>query len=211
MKKRWNTIAAELKEHAPFTILGAVSGIILMLIFRNIAHHTSHKLFYFFHPTHVVLSALVTTAMFCLHVKKPKFISVLVVGYIGAIGIATLSDSVIPFAGELLLNLHAHAHIGFIEAWYIVNPAALLGILIGYFWPRTKFPHAGHVLLSTWASAFHMLMAFDGNVDFGKLFTSFIFLFLSVWLPCCVSDILFPLLFTNSDKKISHHHGSESD
>jgi hypothetical protein len=33
----------------------------------------------------------------------------------------------------------------------------------------------------------------------------FVFLFFAVWLPCCVSDIVFPLLFTGN-KELSHHH-----
>jgi len=31
--------------------------------------------------------------------------------------------------------------------------------------------------------------------------TIFIFLFLAVWLPCCVSDIVFPLLFVTNEQK----------
>jgi hypothetical protein len=99
-----------------------------------------------------------------------------------------------------------HAHIGFIEGWYIVIPAAIAGVLIAYFKPKTKFPHAGHVLLSTWASSFHMLMAMGGNVSVLKMIGSFGFLFLAVWIPCCFSDIVFPLLFVKSGAEIPHHH-----
>jgi len=150
--------------------------------------------------------------MFKLHTKKAKFLIVLLVGFFGSLGIATLSDSLIPYIAEFLLgmhlNLHAHehagfaeqAHIGFIEAWYIVIPAAIVGVLIAYLSPKTKFPHAGHVLLSTWASSFHMIMAMAGQLSAGRLAGSFVFLFLAVWLPCCVSDIVFPLLFTGTEK-----------
>ncbi|MBL7107215.1 MAG: hypothetical protein ISS77_06380 [Phycisphaerae bacterium] len=196
----------ELKNHAPFTSLGALTGLILMFFFKNIEPQTSETLFYIFHPAHVVLSALVTAAMFSLYMKKAKFITVLLVGYVGAIGIATLSDSIIPFLGEKLIGFHPHAHIGFIEKWYIVNPAAILGVIIAYFLPKTKFPHAAHVLLSTWASAFHMLIALNGNFTTPKAIMCFAFLFLAVWLPCCISDIIFPLLFVNSNSRIEHHH-----
>ena len=27
-----------------------------------------------------------------------------------------------------------------------------------------------------------------------------VFLFLAVWVPCCTSDIVFPLLFVNNDQ-----------
>jgi len=197
-QKKLTVILAELKAHAPFTLFGALTGIVLMLIFKNIGEDASFTLFYIFHPSHVVLSAMVTSSMFELHTKKSNFFLVLIIGYIGSIGIATVSDSLIPYVGEVLLGLHGHPHIGFIEGWYIVNPAAVLGVLVAYFWPRTKFPHAGHVLLSTWASLFHILMAVGGEISSFAVIMIFIFLFVAVWLPCCISDIVFPLLFVKS-------------
>lgn len=215
--KKITNIFAELKNHAPFTLFGALTGIILMLIFRNLSHQMSYRLFYVFHPTHVILSAMVTAAMFQLHGKKRNFFVVLLIGFFGSIGIATLSDSLIPYVGELLLGMHIHvhshehagflekAHIGFIEAWYIIIPAAIAGVLIAYFKPKTKFPHAGHVLLSTWASSFHMLMAMGGHLTALEAVGSFIFLFMAVWLPCCISDIVFPLLFVKPDEYTPCH------
>ncbi|MCK4886252.1 MAG: hypothetical protein KAS96_02630, partial [Planctomycetes bacterium] len=124
----------------------------------------------------------------------------LIVGYVGAIGVATVSDSIIPYIGEYILGMQAHTHIGFIEDWYIVNPAAIVGVLIAYYWPKTHFPHAGHVLLSTWASSFHMIMAINQNLSLFILAGCLVFLFLAVWLPCCVSDIIFPLLIVKAEK-----------
>jgi len=123
------------------------------------------------------------------------FFKVLVVGFMGSVAIGTLSDSLIPFWGETLLNMpHRHVHIGFVEKWWLINPLAIAAIIIAYNKPVTKFPHAGHVLVSTWASLFHMLMASDHSHSVPYL-GIFIFLFLAVWLPCCFSDIVFPLLF----------------
>lgn len=213
MGKRLTTILIELRNHAPFTLFGAFTGIVCMLTFKNIGHQVSYSLFYVFHPAHVVLSAMVTASVFELHTKRPNFLVVLLVGFFGSLGIATLSDSLIPYVGELLLGMHVHvnshehtsfaerAHIGFIEGWYIVIPAAIAGVLIAYFKPKTKFPHAGHVLLSTWASSFHMLTAIAGQLSVWKAAGSFGFLFLAVWLPCCISDIVFPLLFVKSEAK----------
>ena len=203
--KKIKNIAVELKSHAPFTLFGALTGIVLMLLFKNIEHQTSKGLFYVFHPAHVILSAMVTASMFKLYARKTNFLVVLLIGYIGSIGIATVSDSLIPYAGEILLGLEAHSHIGFIEGWYVVNPAAILGVLIAWFWPKTKFPHSGHVLLSTWASSSHILMAMVGQLSVWKIVGSFGFLFLAVWLPCCVSDIVFPLLFVRG-KHVPHSH-----
>ena len=218
MRKRFSIILTELKTHAPFTLFGALTGIVLMLVFRNLQQDISHRMFYVFHPAHVVLSAMVTASVFELHTKKRKFITVLLVGFFGSLGVATLSDSLIPYIGEVLLGMHVHvhahehtsfaehAHIGFIESWQIIIPSAIAGVLIAYFRPKTKFPHAGHVLLSTWASSFHMLMATGGQLSVLRAVGSFGFLFLAVWLPCCFSDIVFPLLFVKSSDDLPHIH-----
>lgn len=191
-----------------------------MLLFKNLDYDMTRGVFYVFHPGHVLLSAIVTTAMFKIYERKRRFIFVFIVGFIGSIGIGTLSDSIIPYVGEAMLgmhvNVHEHeqeqesfaekAHIGFIEGWYVVIPAAIVGVLIGYFRSKTKFPHAGHVLLSTWASSFHILMAMGGKLTVLEAVGSFGFLFLAVWLPCCFSDIIFPLLFIKSGSVPLHHH-----
>ena len=262
MSLRLKRILTELKNHAPFTLFGAATGILCMLLFKNAGSQVNHRLFQVFHPVHVVLSAIVTASLFKLYKKKTGFVSLLLVGYFGAIGVATLSDCVFPFFGESVLgvavpihaDLHSHEeaddvvhegqgaphddehgeqqavhehdehgnhvhssetesssirarlHLGFIEDWYLVNPAALLGIIIAYLWPRTKFPHAGHVLISTWASSFHVLMNTQRELSPVTLFGVFVVLFLAVWLPCCISDIVFPLLFVSSHSDLSHYH-----
>jgi hypothetical protein len=143
---------------------------------------------------------VVTAALYKRYIAAKKqglaaFLKVLAVGYVGSVVIGTLSDSLIPFWGETLLNMpHRHEHIGFIEKWWLINPLVVAAIAFAYFKPMTKMPHAMHVLISTWASLFHMLMAADHGraVSFSGIF---IFLFLAVWLPCCFSDIVFPMLF----------------
>ncbi|MBW1699799.1 MAG: hypothetical protein JRK26_23745 [Deltaproteobacteria bacterium] len=191
-------IGRELKAHAPFTAVGALSGILIMVIIASarVSHSLSAILFWSLHPFHVVLSALVTAGMYRLHSKGALWKTILI-GYFGSIGIASLSDSIIPYLGEWLLDLpNRGLHLGFIEKWWLVNPLAIAGIAIAFFWPRTKFPHAGHVLLSTWASLFHMTMALGNEYDmFTVVFIAF-FLFLAVWIPCCTSDIVFPLVFS---------------
>lgn len=255
MNHRLTRILTELKNHAPFTLFGAATGLVFMFLFKNVGPEINHRLFQVFHPGHVVLSAIVTASLFKLYESKASFVKVLLVGYIGSIGVATLSDCVLPFFGESILgvaipvhaDLHEHdeatghnheveqdahshdghvhqedgaesetgektpgirarLHLGFIEDWYLVNPAALLGILIAYFWPRTRFPHAGHVLISMWASSFHVLMNTHRELTTVMLVGIFLVLFIAVWLPCCISDIVFPLLFVNSECDLSHTH-----
>lgn len=197
-------IADELREHAPFTAFGAISGIIIMVfvVLLNVSPGVSETIFYTLHPAHVVLSAMVTTAMYRKYGGGKVWVAVLV-GYVGAIGVATISDALLPYLGGGLLGIEIEFELPFIEEWWLINPAALLGIAIAYWRPATKLPHAGHVLLSTWASLFYFT-AF-GVADWLPLlpFIS-LFLFLAVWIPCCVSDIVFPLLFTG--KRLPHHH-----
>ncbi|MBN1522212.1 MAG: hypothetical protein JW928_06735 [Candidatus Aureabacteria bacterium] len=200
----------ELAHHAPFTFVGAVSGIVLIFLFRKMPAGLALQAFYVLHPFHVVLSALVTASMYEMHKcsKDRRHCNIwvlLFIGYTGSIGIATLSDSVIPYMGEVLLGMpHSHPHIGFIEKWWLVNPLAILGIAIAYFRPATKFPHAGHVFVSTWASLFHVLAAIGEAVAWWMYLAIFIFLFLAVWLPCCISDIVFPLLFIKNKNLASN-------
>lgn len=200
-------ISEELRKHAPFTVFGAASGIILMIVFSRLPYRFAHNIFYVLHPMHVVLSALVTASMYELHKcgklrAKCNLWVLLAIGYVGSVGIATLSDSLIPYLGETLLNMpQRHLHLGFIEKWWLINPLAIIGVAIGYFRPATKFPHAGHVLLSTWASLFHIIMAMGAGLNWLSYIVIFFFLFLAVWLPCCVSDIVFPLLFVKSKEE----------
>lgn len=199
-------IAGELRAHAPFTIFGAIMGIIIIALFQKLPFKISYNIFYVLHPMHVVLSALATASMYRLHACKAigiKCLSgkcnlwiLLAIGYIGSIGIATLSDSVIPYLGEMLLGMpNKGVHIGFIEKWWLVNPLAVAGVLIAFFRPSTKFPHYGHVVLSTWASLFHIIMAIGEELNWIAYTVIVLFLFIAVWIPCCVSDIVFPLLF----------------
>lgn len=259
-------IGRELKVHSPFTLIGATTGIAFMLIGQKFLTGHEGTLFSIFHPLHVVLSAMVTAALFEIHRKAKSFVLILLVGIFGSIGIATLSDCVLPFFGESILgvavpthaDLHVHAHdeatliedlqaadhpetaehdthistdpthdqgqaaaestvadhdehehhdgcgharlhLGFVEEWYLVFPAAIFGGLLAYFFPHTKYPHAAHVLFSTWASSAHIMMNTHTAIGPLLLVGIFVVLFLSVWLPCCVSDIVFPLLFVRSD------------
>ncbi len=264
IKTRIKHIGKELICHSPFTIGGALVGIIFMLIFRDFGQETGQTLFKIFHPGHVILSAMVTASLFSLHSSKKRILPILLIGYFGSIGIATLSDCIIPHFGEEILgvsipkhacihdddssqtapnqehihgpdctghheqgdtdsntqNIHDHSHgihLGFIEEWYLVNPAALLGILLAWKLPKTRFPHALHVLVSTWASSAHMLMNTNVDITGIVLFGMFAVLFVAVWLPCCISDIIFPLLFVKGDIGAScrctctHHHDKKDN
>ena len=60
-------IYKELREHAPFTVSGALTGIMIMIFFQKIPSKAAYNIFYVLHPIHVLLSALVTASMYQLH------------------------------------------------------------------------------------------------------------------------------------------------
>jgi hypothetical protein len=202
-------ISHELRVHVPFTIFGTLLGVVVMvaIVHARMPRSVSETLFEIMHPAHVLLSAAVTTGLYRLYTKGALWKTFLI-GYFGSVGVATVSDCIIPYVGELLLDLpHSHPHLGFIELWWLVNPAAVLGIVIGWARPKTKYPHAGHVLLSTAASLFHVMMALGDEVGVITMVLIAVFLFLAVWVPCCTSDIVFPLLFARGEvESIPHDH-----
>jgi len=205
MSEIMRRVANELKEHALFTFFGAFTGIIIIiiLVLGNLlpqVSSVSKDIFYILHPTHVLLSALVTTTLYLRYGKRKIWLCI-IIGYTGSIGIATISDSIIPYLSEVLLDLpNPGTHIGFIEEPLKTNIPAFIGILLGYWKGTTKFPHAGHVLISTWASLFHIIMALGTTVSLIQAIGILIFLFFAVWLPCCTSDIIYPILFSKKKR-----------
>jgi len=210
------TTIKELKTHAPFTFMGAFVGIMIALLFHyaNINHEVAENLFAVFHPAHVFFSAIVTAAVFRLHSGRGVFIC-LCVAYVGSIAIGTLSDCFLPFLSELFVgkyfatgSIHPEVHIGFIDMWWLINPLAIAGGLVGIYMQKTKFPHMMHVLLSTGASLFHILGSIVGDISVLCYVLLGLFLFIAVWLPCCTSDIVFPMLFCpeHRHKKCCSHH-----
>jgi len=199
---RLRHIAVELARHVPFTALGTAIGGALLIAVASLrpTEDVLEGLFYVFHPLHVLLSAITTAAMYAKH-SKASWMRIAAVGYFGTIVPATVSDSLIPYIGETLLRLpNPEAHIGFLEKPLLVNSMAAIGIIVGYWRHGTKAPHAGHVLISTFASLFHIAMALAGAGGWIPLLPALLaFLFLAVWVPCCTSDIVFPLLFAEEE------------
>jgi hypothetical protein len=207
-------ILHELKNHAPFTLLGALTGVVLLtvVVLLRMPHEQLHAFFESLHAVHVLLSAIVTAAMYRRYRKS--LLACVIVGFVGSVGIGTLSDIVLPFLGGKLMGAEMHPiHVGFIEHWWLINPVALLGVAIGISWPKTKVPHFGHVLLSTWASVLYLPAYGEANW-LTLLPVVAAVLFVAVWLPCCVSDIVFPLLFVGKSaaaQELDHHHHEHTE
>ena len=209
-------IGQELWHHIPFTAAGAVTGIVAMVIISQMSVRSNvlEALFFTFHPLHLLLSALVTTALYRKHKKSPFWLTIPIC-YLGPLVIGTLSDAIIPYIEGSVINIAISFELPFIETsrmpfigipeWIMVNGALIIGIALGYLKPNTKFPHLWHILLSTWASLLYF-SAFGTVSWLPRLPLLFVFLFLAVWIPCVFSDIVFPLLWTGKEPKHEHAH-----
>jgi len=191
---RTDLILIELMHHAPFTALGALTGVFLLVLTAGVLTRMGHEyLFHFLHSLHLFLSATVTTAI-CRKYGRGKG-EVLAVGFFGSVGICTLSDVLLPYAGGLILDIPMGFHLCPLEHPHLILPSALFGMGLGLARPSTELPHSGHVLTSTYASAFYLTAFGTPSSWFPFLPALFLLLFLAVWLPCCTSDFIFPLLF----------------
>ena len=166
-----------------------------------------YDLFHVFHPLHALFSGAATTAMFWRYDKK--LWKAVIIGLIGSLAICGISDIFFPFIGGTFAGIDMEFHICLIEHPMVVVPFAIIGIILGLITcevfigrKSTIFSHSGHIFISTMASILY-LVTFGYTNWMEELFIVFIIVILAVFIPCCISDIVFPLLFT--EKKARKH------
>lgn len=206
----------ELRHHLPFSVLSVCFSIMMMGILYFIAtlmkvenvSDASTSLFHIFHPVHLLFSAIATTAMFWQHEKK--FFKAVVIGFIGSVVVCGASDIIIPFISGLLLGVKMQLHICIIEHPAMVLPFVIAGIIAGFFAPGTLekqegviFSHSLHVFTSSSASILY-LVGFGLTDWISHIGAVFVFTLIAVVIPCCTSDIIFPLLVVEEEK--THQH-----
>lgn len=206
MKENIKHIFIELRDHLPYSIFSVAAGMMLLGILTFGAEifgssdisSPSKGLFHVFHPIHILFSATATTAMFWRHEKH--FFKAIIIGFIGAVGICGISDIFIPYIAGFLLGVKMHLHICIIEHPGLILPFLITGIFAGLIVPDTTqkstiFSHAGHILVSSMASILY-LIGFGLTEWIHVAGMVFIYMVLAVMIPCCMSDIVFPLLLT---------------
>ncbi|MDO8622765.1 MAG: hypothetical protein Q7R52_00810 [archaeon] len=203
--KMKSEILHELKEHVPFTAAATLIAVLIMsflLVKENLILY-SLSLFHVFHPAHIFFSSIVSAAIF-YHYRKNIFLA-LVSSISIAIAIGSLSDIIFPYLGSLLFNIPISFHLPAIESPFLIFSVAILGSITGIIWKKTKFPHFIHVLISVFASLLY-IFAYSANFSLLTIILIFIITTISVVIPCCLSDIVFPILFQNKlrKEKISH-------
>ncbi len=231
-------LRTELTEHLPFSVssvaLGlTVAGIICVLVpdgavSQGLPGGESHahvagpakNLFHLFHPSHTFFSAAATTAMFWRYDRK-LWLAVLI-GLVGAVGVCGISDILMPYLSQVVLQAFGrlpgelHLHICVIEEPGLVLPFAVAGVFVGLgaahaVGHSTLFSHSLHVFTSTMASIFYLIGPFDRLAWIDSLGLVFVFVIAAVMIPCCLSDIVFPLAATKSVRHRMYHGGDSHD
>lgn len=214
MNNKMKHLFIELAHHLPYSIFGVTVAILFVGILSFFGAlvaseeqfaHASADLFHVFHPAHILLSAVTTTAMFWKYEKK--LLKAIIVGLVGSLAICTLSDILIPLLGGQLLTGDMHAHICIIEEPGIVWPFALIGVLAGLIIPgeierSTQYSHSAHVFVSSAASILY-LVSFGVHHWMDMVGGVFLLTIVAVMLPCCASDIAFPIFCAN---KVTCNH-----
>ncbi len=193
----------ELKEHSPFTALAVFIAISIVLLLQYLlVIDLNEDIFHLAHFLHVIVSAIATSALYYKY-KKSLF-KAIIIGVFGAILIGSLSDVIFPYLGGLIIDSHMHFHLPIIEKTLLTLGLAIFGALVGVIIKISKIPHLLHVFLSVFASLFYLL-TFTSSFNLIYFIIVFIIVFLAVILPCCLSDIAFPIFFCKKCKSIEKH------
>jgi hypothetical protein len=206
IKPKLKHVLSELIDHLPFTVVSSIValvivGIMTAIVFalkEDVIAQGSQKLFHIFHPIHILFSATATTAMFWRYEKK--VVKAVIIGLTGSLLVCGVSDVIIPFFSGFFFGKSFEFHLCIVEHPFIILPFVTTGIVIGLIamekvQKTTFFSHSGHVFTSSMASMLYLISF--GLVDwFNHVGSVFIIIIIAVIIPCCTSDIIFPLLFT---------------
>lgn len=159
--------------------------------------------FHLFHPAHMLFSAAATTAMYVRYEKA--ILKAIVVGLAGAIGVCGISDIVMPQLSLMMLGFKTPWHVCVVEHPGMVIPFAAIGVLIGIASATavarsTLITHSLHVLASTMASIFYMVGPLGVVAWIERIGQVLLFVILAVMVPCCLSDIVFPMLMSKAGR-----------
>jgi len=221
-------LQVELVAHLPFSVSSVAIGLTFAGLICYLApaaatasgdHHGGgvYTLFHLFHPMHMFFSAAATTAMFWRYDRSPY--KAVIIGLIGAVGVCGVSDIVFPQLSLAIMGKSTPWHICIVQNPSLVLPFAAMGVIVGLSSAggvsrSTLFSHSLHVLASTAASIFYLVAGMKPLEWVDDLGHTFIFVIVAVMVPCCLSDIVFPLLMSKNarDKaRLAHaHHCCES-
>ncbi len=187
----------EFEEHLPFAIFASALALVAVILFSLFGYRLGEHSFEYIHFIHLFFSAAATAMVY--HRYKNGFIRGILVGIVGAIILGSLSDVLFPYSVVSIFRFPALFHLPLLEEPLIVIGISALGSVFGQVVKKNYFNHSIHVFLSVFASLFYLV----NYVVLTGIFAwtvAFLILVLTVWLPCCLSDLAFPLLF------VGHKH-----
>lgn len=203
-------LATELRHHLPWTVAGVL--VALTAVWTGVAFWPAtfpvNELFHIAHPVHLLLSAAATTAMASIH--RAGWVRASIIGIFGSAGVCTLSDIVLPYVGGTLIagaeNMHLHLCVT--EHPMLVVPFVVVGLAVGLLGPKamervTIYGHGGHVVASALASLLFLLHS-GAALSISTLGPVLVLLLIAVMVPCCLSDIVVPVLF--GGPRCRHEH-----
>lgn len=197
MKQAIKQIIHELKHHVPFTFFATFIAVLIAIVFYNT--NIPEKIFDSIHSIHVLASAIVTSAIFYKY--KENYFQAFLVGIFGAIIMGSLSDIIFPYIGAIIFQLETEFHLPIIEGPLVILSSAIIGSVIGIKTKYTKIPHLIHVSLSVFASLFYLITFSQIDLNILHIISVSTIIFLTVIIPCCLSDIIFPFLFLGENIK----------
>lgn len=170
-------------------------------------------LFHLFHPAHILFSALATTAMFYKYDKS--LLKAILIGFLGSIVFCTVSDAIIPAITARMIGYNAPIHLCIIESPMQVLPFAAIGVLLGLAavfsgsLKSTISSHSVHVATSTMATLFYLIAYSDRLEWINHIGIVFMMTVVAVGGICCLSDVIFPLMFTKKAREEYGKYGHE--
>ena len=114
----------------------------------------------------------------------------------------------------MILGADMHIHVCILENPGLVVPFAFIGVVAGLlvtksFEKSTQYSHSAHVFVSSVASILYLLGF--GLTDWIHVIGGvFLVTIVAVMVPCCASDIIFPLACVHRDcqhsQELTHDH-----
>jgi hypothetical protein len=202
IKSNWKLFLHEFDEHLPFAILVSVIAFVLIGLGSFFDVRFGAGMFEPIHFVHLFFSAAATTAVYSKY--SSGIFRGLSIGVIGAILVGSISDVLFPHFVAFLFQFPAIFHLPLYEAPLIVLLVSVVGSIFGILLKKSAFSHSIHVFLSVFASLFYLVNYVHLNGLFAWVI-AFLILVLTVWLPCCLSDLAIPMLFAKNNKKCGHH------
>ena len=194
-------LSLELRHHLPFTASAVVMtmGLVALLVTLGV-DFVGRMAFPAAHFVHLFLSAVASTAVSWR--QRPRIVLALAVGTGSAVSFCTVSDILLPFAGGYVAGFAPTFEVELLEAPVAVVGVALVGAAFGFVHLRhlSVYSHSLHVVASTYASLGYLLTHVSGAwFGWGAAPAVMVILFIAVFVPCCLSDIIMPVACTHCD------------